>query len=192
MSILKIKFDEHKDFFAGEHGKKLIEEIIKKGEYEEIKCLAEWEKCPSKYLGEIAVKHMVIDKNAKNNLKILEEIAENKKTSLNLLLLLFEFILNEIDNYKYDYGEEFTEVLEEIAENDKLTEDLAIKLYNLAREYSLHEVVEELAENEKTPDKVLYDILDDYHEDSKTYKKTLNQICKRYKMLKEELSKKEA
>lgn len=190
MCKLKIELDSYKEFFTSEHGLKLIEEIIENRDYDAIKALAKWEQCASKVLDKIAVKFMVVDANERvtgNNLRMLEELAENPKISVKTLGELCDFASDLLG----DYGSSASEVLEEIAESKKLNDEIARKLYKVALEYSLHDIMEELAENPKTPDEVLFDIIEFYDEENEQYSKACKQIIKRYKKVKEQQAKDE-
>lgn len=190
MGKLEINLDSYKDFFASEHGLKLIAEIIAKDDYYAIREFAQWEQCASKVLDEIATRFMAVDDDESIttlNLKMLEEVAENPKISGKTLDKLLDFASGLLSNYRYNAFK----VLEEIAESKKLNEDIAKKLYKVALEYSMHGVIEELAENKNTPDEILFEILDSYDEGTKQYSKACKQIIKRYKKMKEQKAKNE-
>ena len=186
MCKIKIDLDSYKDFFSSEYGLKLIHEIVDNGDYEAIKGLVKWKHCTSKVLDRIALKFMVHD-NIKENMEMLEDVAEHPRVSKKTLSRLFEFASSMLSEHRY-LAEE---VLEEIAESKKLSEDMAWKLYSLAVSNALFDVIDELAENDKTPDEVIFAILERYKEDSKQYRKACKQVVKRYKKLREQLKKEE-
>ncbi len=184
--MIRIDLDSYKSFFCSEHGLKLFTQIIENDDYDATKQIAKWKKCPSKVLDKIAIKYMVNPAfEIKNNLKMLEEVAENPNISVKTLGKILEFAVGSLKDNNYNASE----VLEEIAESKKLTAGIAAELYKIALENSLGEVVEELAENKNTPDDILYDILSRFSDKTEAYRNASEEIIKRYKKLKEQLNK---
>lgn len=185
MCKIKIDLDSYKEFFKSECGLKLITEIIDSGDYDAVRGLAKWNDCTSDVLDKIASKYMSVD-NPKKNLKLLEAVVEHSRVSVKTLEKLFDFVSGFVGRYV-----EATEVLEEIAESKKLNDDMAWKLYKLAVENTLTDVIEELAENSKIPDEILFAILDTYKKGSNQCMTAYEQIAKRYRKMKEQLSENE-
>ncbi len=185
MCKIKIDLDSYKEFFKSECGLKLITEIIDSGDYDAVRGLAKWGECTADILDKIATRYMSEDKIRKN-LELLEDVAEHSRISVKTLEKLLDFASEFVGSY-----EEAVEVLEEIAESKKLNDDLACKLYKLAKNKVLIDVIEELAENSKTPDEILFAILDNYKKESKQCMKAYEQIAKRYKKIIEKTKKEE-
>lgn len=185
MSKIKIDLDSYKEFFKSETGLKLITEIIDSGDYDAVRGLVNWDKCTTDILDKIATKYMS-EKKVRKSLELFEDVAEHSKVSVKILEKLLDFASKFVGCY-----EEAREVLEEIAESKKLNDDIAWELYNLAVEKVLLDVIEELAENSKTPDAILFAILDNYKKESKQCMKAYEQIAERYKKLIEKDKKEE-
>jgi len=180
MCKIKIDLDRYKEFFGSECGLKLITEIVDSGDYDAVRGLSKWSGCTSSVLDRIASKYMSTE-NIENNLKVLEDVAEHPRISVKTLEKLFDFASGYVGRYRGA-----VEVLEEIAESKKISQDIAWKLYDLAVKWGLIDVIGELAENSKTPDEIIFAILDTYKEESKQYLKACKQITKRYKKLVEQ------
>ena len=118
MCKLNINLDNYKEFFVGEHGLALFEQIIQNDDTDAIQELIEWKDCPAKVLNKIAVKFMTVDDRVEFNLGILEEIAENPKVSVKTLEETCDFATNLICRYR----KHAEEVLDEIAESKKINE----------------------------------------------------------------------
>lgn len=175
MCKVKINLDSYKEFFSSENGLKLITEIVENGDYDAVKDLVKWKQCTSEVLDKIATKFMSLG-ISEGNLAILEDVAKHPRVSVKTHARLFEFVINFLDRY---YGA--TNVLIEISEHKKLIEELAWNLYNLAVQEELLRVINGLAENSKTPDKILFAILDNYEEKTEQYRKACAQIAERYR-----------
>lgn len=187
MCKLKINLDSYEEFFINGAGRQLISNIIQNGDHDEVECIAEWEKCDSKVLAEIATKFMYEDENEKvtrKNLELLEDVAENPRVSSKTLGELLKFAIGLMNIY----GVCCNELLEEIAKSKKLNEAVATELYKVAKKYDIADVITELAENKKTPDDVLFDIIEHGLTGFRTCSGATNQIVERYKKLKEKLN----
>lgn len=183
MCKLKIDLEQHKAFFHSPSGEEFIKQIIKSDNLDMKKELVGWNNCPTTALDAVAIKYMLLTDDEdciKTCFYMLEAVVRNPKISSKTLGDVLDYTTAFVKDYRYIC----TDTLHGIASSKKITDDIAIKLYKLLMENQMANVVDTLSRNRKTPDEILFDMIEEFSSHHNANNNASDQIVERYKKLK--------